>query len=943
MDRSDDKITNTFEEKQKTQLQCHLGPQELPQNAIPSFPQSGMDERNAKQDETSVKDSSEGNDLVSQKHVTKFKYPAPDLGSGPLLNYSSGVTSASKIKVGSAVKADRSEQSPNFSSSLESCYEPSKKTTYCISPIKLKINLESDEDELVIDAPPLVAVAKKSRRSRSLPIEKESLRGKCEGNLQNSHTKLALLETVKEQVDVDKHGQSDVNPSEKPGLAVENAGFHGLESYVSKMERCSENKQYLFTSEESKSSASPPQIQIKKKKSEKDHSKDEILVKRKSVQEEQMKEFLHLPNISQPDVPSSERNSEEKIKLTKDVRIPGAKMKRGKWDNLDCDMWPSLSKKSCSIGEPGGGTDPSSSKGSNIKITSDLIVTKAEEELTEDSTQSSDSSEDPVEECRRIFNEFEKEMKKKPIAKKVVEKPAEQTTLDSRIILVPRQKKRIAHIAKFEATFTAQAHHKKVQQDQQPSLWIASGVKSGESSDAATNEKKAAVKPLTAQSQDVKPQDVLKVPCSSTVPEKRIFLLPQVTKWKRSLGIPYSTPKVPQETRQRYLNLFVKEHLEHGKTMNEAFEEAKKEEKAIYDRCGSKKMYLNIAVNTLKKLRNPIPKPLSDQGAVSTGSSESKFTTPETRGMAGAALYRHLREYILTGQQLYENNYPQPNPGRPGNAVFYNEGYKWYLEDATRRLCCRCGKIYSVTSSGSHIQKEECSYHYGKMLRFEVAGGLETRYSCCDGGIGSSGCQTAKFHVHDGRKENLDGFVETYIKYPPFDGNPGVYAVDSEMSYTVQGLEITRVTVVDPNLVVVYDTFVKPDNEIIDYNTRFSGVTEENLKNVTTSIRDVQAVLLNLFSADTILIGHSFECDLCALKLIHNTVVDTSIVFPHQLGLPHKRPLRQLMADFLKRIIQNGVGGHNSIEDAAACMELMLWKVKEDNKGRKWARFPVPF
>lgn len=48
---------------------------------------------------------------------------------------------------------------------------------------------------------------------------------------------------------------------------------------------------------------------------------------------------------------------------------------------------------------------------------------------------------------------------------------------------------------------------------------------------------------------------------------------------------------------------------------------------------------------------------------------------------------------------------------------------------------------------------------------------------------------------------------------------------------------------------------------------RFSGVTEADLADTSISLRDVQAVLLSLFSADTILIGHSLESDLLALKV----------------------------------------------------------------------------
>lgn len=38
-------------------------------------------------------------------------------------------------------------------------------------------------------------------------------------------------------------------------------------------------------------------------------------------------------------------------------------------------------------------------------------------------------------------------------------------------------------------------------------------------------------------------------------------------------------------------------------------------------------------------------------------------------------------------------------------------------------------------------------------------------------------------------------------------------------------------------------------------------------------------------------------------------MVDTSVLFPHRLGLPYKRSLRNLMADYLRQIIQdNGEG-----------------------------------
>ncbi len=64
---------------------------------------------------------------------------------------------------------------------------------------------------------------------------------------------------------------------------------------------------------------------------------------------------------------------------------------------------------------------------------------------------------------------------------------------------------------------------------------------------------------------------------------------------------------------------------------------------------------------------------------------------------------------------------------------------------------------------------------------------------------------------------------------------------------------------------------------------------------------------------------------------MHSTVVDTSIVYPHRSGPPYKRGLKDIMAEQLKKFIQDNVeGGHDSHEDAAACMELMVLKIKND-------------
>ncbi|KAG1713319.1 hypothetical protein DVH05_001106 [Phytophthora capsici] len=158
-----------------------------------------------------------------------------------------------------------------------------------------------------------------------------------------------------------------------------------------------------------------------------------------------------------------------------------------------------------------------------------------------------------------------------------------------------------------------------------------------------------------------------------------------------------------------------------------------------------------------------------------------------------------------------------------------------------------------------------------------------------------------------------------------------IYALDCEMCETDIGMELTRVTVVDIKGAVVYDQLVKPQSTIINYHTEFSGISEETLQDTKYILADVQRDLTTRFLfKDTILVGHSLTSDLRALRLVHPTIGDTAILYPHQRGFPFRTSLKYLTKTYLKKDIQMQLqAGHDSAEDAIASLELLLLKVRE--------------
>ncbi|XP_068576791.1 LOW QUALITY PROTEIN: RNA exonuclease 1 homolog [Cebidichthys violaceus] len=94
-------------------------------------------------------------------------------------------------------------------------------------------------------------------------------------------------------------------------------------------------------------------------------------------------------------------------------------------------------------------------------------------------------------------------------------------------------------------------------------------------------------------------------PAASAAPQAAVHTAVKPVPTKRKLKQSEATKeKVPHEIRQRYVNMFTEEFLKTTANVNEAFEKALAEEKAVYNRSVNKLKYLSVAVNALKRLKN---------------------------------------------------------------------------------------------------------------------------------------------------------------------------------------------------------------------------------------------------------------------------------------------------------------------------------------------------
>ncbi|KAL1865515.1 hypothetical protein Daus18300_007160 [Diaporthe australafricana] len=279
--------------------------------------------------------------------------------------------------------------------------------------------------------------------------------------------------------------------------------------------------------------------------------------------------------------------------------------------------------------------------------------------------------------------------------------------------------------------------------------------------------------------------------------------------------------------------------------------------------------------------------------------------------------------------------------------------------------------------------RQECKYHKG---RFN--GRI---WSCCRTGAYNQPCKTSTEHkaatYEPGELERMYRYYSTPAM-PPSSTARRAVAIDCEMGSGMKNDSLCiRVSVVDYfTAEVLVDKLVFPDEPLLNYNTRFSGVNHAQMDNARSTgdcffgIAAAREAIWKFVGPDTIVVAHSGQNDLTSLRWLHANIVDTQLVEslpvmklerearekeakekarkegpksqagkgskskalteaaqnptdPQKLAeKPKKKPkgsgrfsLKSLTKERIGRDIQMGKAGHDSVVDAIATRDIAHW------------------
>ena len=350
-----------------------------------------------------------------------------------------------------------------------------------------------------------------------------------------------------------------------------------------------------------------------------------------------------------------------------------------------------------------------------------------------------------------------------------------------------------------------------------------------------------------------------------------------------------------------------------------------------------RKKYIQQIVSVYRKykpdLKTPILKATEDEMNIASSSTQYTYANQikrfifELQKNKGELLKKSL-EISLTNEELLQ---------RLDNVVLSKEtlqkyGYIMEIPDAIpnveqKRTCHRCGKPFTLQEQ---MKDTKCYYHSGRNRK---SNSRERKWDCCGGIVGDADpCSSLNHHVFYWSSAEEMHTAIPYINTDTFPDNINEFkalGIDCEMGFTTKGFELLRTTAIDfITGEEVLDILVRPKGEIIDLNTKWSGVAE--IKDLAVLFENHLTLLQEVMDKNTILIGHGLENDMNAMRLVHHRIVDTSILYPkHKTAPMMKYSLKYLCFTYLGRTIQTGE--HDSGEDSLGAIDVVKYFLKKEN------------
>lgn len=254
-------------------------------------------------------------------------------------------------------------------------------------------------------------------------------------------------------------------------------------------------------------------------------------------------------------------------------------------------------------------------------------------------------------------------------------------------------------------------------------------------------------------------------------------------------------------------------------------------------------------------------------------------------------------------------------------------------ESSLYSTCVRCNTKFEKANI---MEKTLCRYHVSKRQYDKVSKNFQ--FPCCGETTASTsflrlGCKTHDHHVFKSDTYSGLSSISMFTETSGVSGEMNVLALDCEMAYTSLGYEMIRLTIVDFfSSQTIFDEIIKPIGEVIDLNSQFSGVhTIDDAKSLSYREAMDRVISASFINKSSILIGHGLENDLNVMRIVHDRVIDTAVLYSKG---KLKSSLKNLAFEYLSRKIQSGE--HDSSEDAIAAMDVVKVKLGIPIKQKKW-------